>query len=260
MLNRKLPWSVSALGVLVLTAPLAARAAVIPPVVEFYVDGVFQNAYTCLDPEFDCTNPSEVGFFAFLQDPEWDISISAAFYPDSTIEPSPQIVYSSAVTDRNVANTFSFVFYQDVASVLGSVMHENSSSSTDSTTNGVAVTPIAPQPGIPVDSDGIPELAVYTLSTDGGASYVNAGLDLRAAFVGGPGPNSDTQTGLSQSGAGPGGPYDRMRVDVSFGLPGSDDSYTSGGKVLLVVPEPMSLGLLGLGLVALGLAGRRRHS
>ena len=161
------------------------------------------------------------------------------------------------MTDRNVANTFGFVFLQDLAPVLGSTLHENSSSSTDSGIDGVAVTAIAPPAGIPTDVDGITELAVYTLSTNGGTTYLSAGLDLRAAFVGGPGPNSDTQVDLSESGPGPGGAYDQMRVDVNFSLPGGDDSYTSGGKALIVVPEPMSLGLLGLGLFALGIAGRR---
>jgi hypothetical protein len=254
MLERKL---LSMVGALVLVSALAARAGA-APIVEFYVDGALQTTYTCADPEFDCTNPSEIGFFAFEQDSEWDISISAAFYPDSTIEPNPQIIYSSAVTDRNVANTFGFVFLHDVAPVLGSALHENSSSSTDSGIDGVAVSPIAPLAGIPLDTDGIAEIAVYTLSIDGGATYLSAGLDLRAAFVGGPGPNSDTQTDLSEGGPGPGGAYNQMRVDVNFSLPGGDDSYTSGGKALIVVPEPMSFGLVGLGLLALGVARRRR--
>ena len=254
MLDRKL---FSIVTVLVLGSAPATPAAS-APIVEFYVDGALQATYTCADPEFDCTNPSEAGFFVFEQTSEWDISISAAFYPDSTIEPNPQVIYSSAVTDRNVANTFGFVFLQDLASVLGSVMHENSSSSTDSGVDGVSVSPTAAPGGIPLDSDGNPEIALYTLSTNGGATYLSAGLDLRTAFVGGPGPNSDTQADLTESGAGPGGAYNQMRVDVNFSLPGADDSYTSGGKALIVVPEPMSFALIGLGLLALGFAGRRR--
>src|SRR5438477_48906 len=44
--------------------------------------------------------------------------------------------------------------------------------------SGMNVTALGPPPGIPTDADGVTEMEVYTLSSDGGATWQNVGLDL----------------------------------------------------------------------------------
>jgi hypothetical protein len=112
-----------------------------------------------------------------------------------------------------------------------------------------------------VDGDATPEIAVYSLSTNGGTTWLNVGLDLSPSFVGAAG--SDTQGPFAEGPvAGPAGSgsYDSMRVDVSFMMGGGNDAYTFNGEASIEVPEPATAALLALGLGGLVAFGSRRRS
>lgn len=161
--------------------------------------------------------------------------------------------------DFGAPSGFGFIFLQPIVATgaPGLVSHTHSSSTTDNGAPlGTSVTAVAPPLGIPVDGDLIPEIAVYTLSTNGGVTYLNAGIDLSPSFVGAS--PSGTQ-GPFNAGpiAGPGvGAYNLMRVDVNFSMTGNQDAYTFNGTAT-VIPEPGTLALLGLGLAGIALAVRR---
>jgi hypothetical protein len=179
-------------------------------------------------------------------------------------DPDPVITYSFAVTDFGAPSTFGFIFSQPI--VATSTPGVVDASLSGSTTNGgglpglVTVTPAAPPGIIPVDGDFLPEIAVYTLSQNGGATFLNAGLDLGPAFASNPLLVSDTYgpfSGGPIAGPAGAGSYNFMRVDVNFSLSGGSDSFTANGSAT-VIPEPGTLVLLVGGLVALAAAGRRR--
>lgn len=193
----------------------------------------------------------------FLADPngEWEMQLTA------TLDMDPQITYLGSVIDFFTPSTFGFIFSLPIIPEVtpGFATHSHSSSTTDGGGPlGTSVTAVAPPLGIPVDLDATPEIAVFTLSTNGGASFLSAGLDLSPSFVGAsPG---DVQGPFNENGLGPAGAglYDTMRVDVNFSMTGSGDAFTFNG-VGTIIPEPGSLGLMGLGLGGLAYLRRRQR-
>ncbi len=184
---------------------------------------------------------------------EWKVTLNALLDPD------PEILYAASVIDFGAPSSFGFLFSQAIVPTTapGIVSHTHSSSTTDG--GGGAGTPVTalPPPAI-IPTDGAPdEIAVYTLSTNGGASFLNAGMDLSPSFVGAA--PSDTQGPFSEGpSAGPAlaGAYNLMRVDLNFGMDGNGDIYTFNGRAT-VIPEPSTIALL---LVAgLLLFVRRSH-
>jgi hypothetical protein len=187
----------------------------------------------------------------------YDISLSVFMKFD------PQILYAGSVIDFGTPSTFGFIFSQGIAltTAPGTASHTYSASATDGTpgpSGAMTVTPVAPPAGIPVDSDGTPEVSVYTLSTNGGTTFLNAELDLGPLLVvGGTSATHGPFNPASVAGPAGSGSYDVMRVDVNFSLTGGNDAYTFNGEAN-IVPEPGLVATLALGFAALALQVRRR--
>lgn len=237
---------------LLLAAP--AFAVGIGPSVEFYLDGSLHSSYGCGDSQFNCSGSVDE-FQLFLSGSDYMISLAVAFDPD----PDPEIFHTGNVFDIGAANTFGFVIQQGIVPhAAPGVVHDQVGSFTDGGNGSVPVSYVAPPVGISQDAS-LDELFIYSLSNNGGASWQNAGIDLVAGFIGIPtAGSSGTRPTEEEAGGSPGaGPFDAMRLDVNFGLEGSNDRYTWNGAAV-VIPEPSTLVLLGLGLLGLGARRRRR--
>lgn len=136
----------------------------------------------------------------------------------------------------------------DPFAVYGSM----SGSLTDIDGDGDALDPTQPD----VDGDGIAEVQHFFL--DG----VNAGVDVGEAYAHGPDvPGHSDVYGPYESGpqAAPGGTFESLEMIVAFSLSGRDIATINGYSSVDPIPEPGTLGLMGLGLVGLGLAVWRRR-
>jgi hypothetical protein len=178
------------------------------------------------------------------------------------LDPDPSILYAMSVVDFGAASTFGFIFIQPIVltAAPGVATHTHSSSTTGGGGGTAKVDAVAPPLGISVDGDATPEIAVYSLSTNGGATWLNAGMDLSPSFVGAA--PSDTQGAFNEGPiAGPAGSgsYDSMRVDMNFKMDGANDAYTFNGEATINVPEPSVAALLALGLGGLFAFGSRRR-
>jgi hypothetical protein len=175
-------------------------------------------------------------------------------------DPDPSINYAFDVTDFGGASNFNLLFTQPIVlTPAPGVATHDLSGTTIHATLPVTVTPNPPPVVVPVDTDGIPEIAVYTLSTNGGVTLLNADLDLGPMFVGAPpsspyGPFSEGPVG----GPAAVGSYDFMRVDVNFGLEGGARRFQGSGTASVVAPEPSMLSMLASSLALLGLRLRLR--
>ena len=172
----------------------------------------------------------------------------------------PFMSYSfSAKNNTTVNQNFTFSYGESIVPpVTGS--YSIYSDIAGSLTHG-AVTPFAqltPTLG-DFDGDGISEIQTLKLSTDGGLTFLNAGVDLggiqQSGNAGGTtifGPIAGTVTGNLAS-------IDYWQFDVAFTLtPGKDAAALSGYAAISAIPEPATCaGLMG-GLVLLGATFRRR--
>jgi hypothetical protein len=234
------------------TAP-ALAAETLQPTISILVDGSSAGSIPLsLDAEGVAWVADEV---SLVDDGEWAIAL------DASLDPDPQITYGLVVTDFGAPTTFGFIFSLPIVPTAapGSVTHGFSSLTVDGGGGlGTPVTALDPA-GVPVDGDSIAELAVYLLSTDAGATLLNAGMDLGASFVGTSPSGVQGPFGEGPI-AGPAGAgfYDLMRIQLSFSMDGGGDIFGAAG-VATVVPEPGTAALLGLGMGGLALIGRRRE-
>jgi hypothetical protein len=230
-------------------------AATITPSVGIVIDGTLVTTVAATQEE---------GTDAWIIDQfKWGSEAQGAWLSISAyLDPDPSILYAGSVIDFGAPSTFGFIFIQPIVATAapGVATHTNSSSTTGGGGSTAPVTAAAPPGGISVDGDATPEIAVYSLSTNGGATWLNAGMDLSPSFVGAApsgvqGPfNEGPIAGPAGSGS-----YDSMRVDVNFAMTGANDAYTFNGEATIDVPEPSGAALLGLGLGGLAAAGARRR-
>jgi hypothetical protein len=237
-----------------LIAFLVGSPAAATPLMQVFINGT----------EMDIQNVGQLtveteGDVTFMQ---WQMTTAEIQVDVSVIlDPDPIITYAGSVLDFGAPTTFGFVFQQAIVPTAapGTVTHTHSSSTTGGGGSTAPVTAGTPPVGIPVDGDATAEIAVYTLSTNGGTTFLNAGLDLSPSFVGAAG--SDTQGPFNEGPiAGPAGSgsYNTQRVDVNFAMTGGSDAYTFNGEATVVVPEPSLALQLGAALGALALLRRRR--
>jgi hypothetical protein len=248
-LLRRLRAPVFAISSLALAGP--AFATTVGHMVQVFVDGM---GFTVpLEPVSD--KGDVFGSYFMLED-EFRIQLQVYMNPD------PDIVYAVAVTDFGAPSSFGFIFFQAIVPVPtpGTVTNTFSSSTTDGGgAAGTPVTALAPPAGISTDGDATAEIVVFSLSTNGGVSWLNAGLDLAPSFVGAS--TSDVQGPFNEGpAAGPaaaGSFYSDMRLDLNFQMAGGGDAFTFNGRAT-VIPEPATLTLIGVGLAGLAMQGRRR--
>jgi hypothetical protein len=191
---------------------------------------------------------------------------------DVTLDTDPLINFGVSTVDFGAPSTFGYVFQQSI--VPTTAPGTATSSLSGSTTNGgggpgvVSVTPAPPPAGISQDAPGTnDEIMVYSLSTNGGTTWLNAGIDLGPAFSSNPALVSDNYGSFNSAmvpGPAGSGSYDTMRVDVNFTMSGGGDRFTFNGDATITeemnVPEPSTAALLSLGLLGMGMIRRRQRA
>lgn len=165
------------------------------------------------------------------------------------MDPDPSIAYGLAVTDFGAPSSFAFIFSTPIvpvgtpnvvdASIVGGL--------TDFTGDGASITPTL----LDMDGDTIAEVQVAEVF----GPLTNMGVDVGPSLVVGAGPaGALTSYGSHTFGpiAGPGpGPWTGLQTTTAFSLSGGGDIVSLTGFAQIVIPEPASMGLMGLGLMML---------
>jgi len=150
--------------------------------------------------------------------------------------------------------TGAFILYADVA---GSLTNAVAGPSNPFGTPTPKITPTVSD--INGDGDGLAEISVLKLSTDGGVNFINAGVDVGEMLE-----SSATTTTYGVYSAtlnsSSGLPIDYWQIETKFSLtPGRDAVALSGFVELTPIPEPSTYALL-LGAGSLLVAWQRRRS
>jgi len=188
---------------------------------------------------------------------------------NATLNGDPSISFGTSAVDFGAPSTFGYVFQQSIVPTAAPGIA--SSSLSGNTTKGggapgsVSIAPAPPPAGIPQDAPGTNDaIMVYNLSTNGGVTWQNAGIDLGPAFTSNPTLVSDTYgpfNSASVTGPAGSGSYDTMRVDVNFLLSGGGDRFTFTGNAAIVeqaaTPEPSTAAQVAVGMLGIGLVRRR---
>jgi len=182
-----------------------------------------------------------------------------------TLSGDPSISFKGVTTNTGSSPTaFGYVFEQGIVATAAPGTANDSFGGNTQNRVGITISPAPPPAGIPQTSPGSNAM-VYTLSTDGGTTWLNAGIDQGPAFTSASDPaqygpfNSAMVAGPAASGF-----YNAMRVDVNFTLSGSSagDQFTWNGsasiKQIATTPEPSTAALLALGVLGIGFVRRRR--
>ena len=180
------------------------------------------------------------------------------------LNPDPSIAYGFAVVDFGAPSVFGFSFATPIVPTGPgtSVASSLAGSLTDFTDNGITLSPT----GADVQTSGASSTGIagpYTgMGVDLGplftAPSTGAAIPVPVAYVYGP-----YAEGII---AGPaGGPFNALKVDVSFGLSGDGDVAALTGSATIVeglpgdtVPEG-GVGLAGIGAIAALIAAHRRN-
>lgn len=222
-----------------------------------------EDHYCAGPPASGCPNATITGVGYSIE-----VDVLLTPYLDTVNDIAPNIVWSVVGTnDTGAALSISLIMTQDIDALAAATALVNTSfrlGTTNEYGDGgpgpVNATALAPPGGVLVDSDGITEMMVFNLSTNGGGALANAGIDLGPTVNSNPALVSQDQPDLN-SPVIPGplgaGDYNFMRVDVNFSMSAGGDIVTTQGTAR-VVPEPETAALLALGLLGIGYAGRRR--
>lgn len=128
-----------------------------------------------------------------------------------------------------------------------------------STAGSIRITPNQPD----ADADLIAELQILELSSDGGATYVNAGVDVgQAANVNAAANQLATYGNYIDTKAGYGS-FNYWRLTTKFKLSGGGDQADLTGSAEITaaaIPEPGRYAMLVAGLGAVGFVARRRSA
>lgn len=179
------------------------------------------------------------------------------FYGKGNVDPFLSYGFSARNTTA-VTQTYTFSYGESIVPPI-SGNYTIYADIAGSLTNGVAGTSaqIAPTYG-DLDGDGIPEIQTLKLSTNGGATFFNGGVDVGPQLTSGPAAGTSIYGLYSSNNSGNTAPVDYWQFDVQFTLtPGRDAAAISGYAELnaVAIPEAsttavlFSSGVLGFALI-----------